>query len=55
MRRIVKAAVPGSISARREDLVARDMIVLSSYRLGSYEIAALISAAVERVAVFGSR
>ena len=50
---IVKAAVPWQhIRSVGEDLVAQDMIVPSSYRLGSYEIAALISAAVERVAVF---
>jgi len=50
---IVKAAVPWQhIRSVGEDLVAQDMIVPSSYPLGSYEIAALISAAVERVAVF---
>ncbi|HCF51059.1 MAG TPA: molybdopterin biosynthesis protein [Syntrophomonas sp.] len=50
---IIKAAVPWQhIRSVGEDLVAQDMIVPSSYPLGSYEIAALISAAVDKVAVF---
>lgn len=49
---IIKAAVPWQhIRSVGEDLVAEDMIVPSFYPLGAYEIAALISAAVDEVAV----
>jgi putative molybdopterin biosynthesis protein len=50
---IIKAVVPWQhIRSVGEDLVAQDMIVPGCYTLGSYEIAALISAGINRVAVF---
>lgn len=50
--RIIKPAVPWQhIRSIGEDLVAQDMIVPSGVRLGPYEIASLLTAAVERVSV----
>lgn len=50
---IIKAAVPWQhIRSVGEDLVAQDMIVPSYYTLGSFEVAALISAGLDQVAVF---
>ncbi len=50
--RIIKPAVPWQhIRSIGEDLVARDMIVPSGIKLGPYEIASLLTAAIERVAV----
>lgn len=50
--RIIKPAVPWQhIRSVGEDLVARDMIVPSGIKLGPYEIASLLTAAIERVAV----
>lgn len=50
--RIIKPAVPWQhIRSVGEDLVAHDMIVPSFTRLGPYEIASFITAAVENVAV----
>lgn len=50
--RIIKPAVPWQhIRSIGEDLVARDMIVPSGVRLGPYEIASLLTAAVEQVSV----
>lgn len=49
---IIRAAVPWQhIRSIGEDLVAQDMVVPSRYPLGSYEIAALISAGLKTVAV----
>lgn len=50
--RIIKPAVPWQhIRSIGEDLVARDMIVPSGVQLGPYEIASLLTAALERVSV----
>ncbi len=50
--RIIKPAVPWQhIRSVGEDLVAGDMIVPSLSRLGPYEIASFVTAAIERVTV----
>lgn len=50
--RIIKPAVPWqNIRSIGEDLVAQDMIVPSGVKLGPYEIASLLTAAVEQVSV----
>ncbi|MEN6390847.1 MAG: molybdopterin biosynthesis protein [Syntrophomonas sp.] len=50
--RIIKPAVPWQhIRSIGEDLVAQDMIVSSGFKLGPYEIASLLTAAVEQVSV----
>lgn len=50
--RIIKPAVPWQhIRSIGEDLVAQDMIVTSGFKLGPYEVASLLTAAVERISV----
>lgn len=50
--RIIKPAVPWQhIRSVGEDLVAQDMIMPSSYKIGPYEIASLCTAAVKHVNV----